>query len=90
MNGEFDVELFYRGFWPNTHHTHVFFQHCFYGCAGDGNGELTRHMHGRAGALGNSFSFLNPKLRWLQARRVAFFAIFCRFLGDNTGPFLVA
>jgi hypothetical protein len=24
MNGEFDVELFYRGFWPNTHHTHVF------------------------------------------------------------------
>jgi hypothetical protein len=80
MNGEFDVELFYRGFWPNTHHTHVFFRHCFYGCAGDGDRDLTRHMHGRAGALGNSFSFLNPKLRRLQARRVAsFFAIFVVF-----------
>lgn len=69
MNGEFDVELFYRGFWPNTHHTHVFFQHCFYGCAGDGNGELTRHMHGRAGALGNSVK--------IQAAAAPGLAVFC-------------
>lgn len=85
MNGEFDVELFYRGFWPNTHHTHVFFQHCFYGCAGDGNGELTRHMHGRAGALGNPVRIKAAAAQ--GSAGVFFFAIFAVFSAITRGRF---